>query len=499
MNTGAMNAASMTPWELFLPVGWPALLPFLSAIVLALVPSWRIGAWINAGAASLGFLLACSLPWQLGHVGPLLLVDRLAVHFSILTAFVAMTTAWFSLPYIRVEIRARRLDRGRLRLYHAMFQTFAGGMQLALLSNNLGVTWVAVETATIAAVLVVGLPRTAEAVEASWKFFMVCGVGIALALFGTVVLYLAAQPALGPGLAAMSWSGLGPAAAQCHGAVLNLAFVFLLLGYGTKAGLAPLHGWMPDAHAEGPTPVSAVLAGSILNVALFVILRLRAIMEANAAAGGGAIAPGPPIMALGLLSLLLAAFSLWRRRDVKRFFAFSTIEQSGIAAFAFGLGGPAATFAGLLHLTLHTLTKAGIFQCVGRAAQLKGGQKFADIGGLIATHPALGLTLAAGILALAALPPFGLFASEFLIVTDTMRRLPWLALPLGIGILVGAWAALMRLQSLCFGPATPDRGHAPNTLLLAPVWVHLGLVVLLGLAMPAPIFAWMTAIARAAQ
>ncbi|MSO90136.1 MAG: hydrogenase 4 subunit F [Acetobacteraceae bacterium] len=485
----------MTPWELFLPVGWPALLPFLAAILLALIPSWRIGAWVNAAAATAGFLLACTLPWKIGHVGAFLLVDRLATHFAILTAFVAMTTAWFSLTYIRAEILARRIDRSRLRLYHAMFQTFAGGMQLALLSNNLGVTWVAVETATIAAVLVVGLPRTTEAVQASWKFFLVCGVGIALALFGTVVLYLAALPALGPGLAAMSWSGLGPAAAKCNGAVLNLAFVFLLLGYGTKAGLAPLHGWMPDAHAEGPTPVSAVLAGSILNVALFVILRLRAIMDSNADAGAGAIAPGPPIMTLGLLSLLLAAFSLWRRRDVKRFFAFSTIEQSGISAFAFGLGGPAATFAGLLHLTLHTLTKAGIFQCVGRAAQLKGGQRFTDIGGLIPSHPALGLTLAAGIIALAALPPFGLFASEFLIVTDTIRRQPWLAVPLGLGILVGAWAVLMRLQSLCFGPATPDRGLAPTALLLAPVWIHLGLVVLIGLAMPAPLFAWMSMIA----
>jgi len=487
----------MSPWELLQPAGWSVLVPFATALLLALVPSWRLGAWINACASTLSFAAACLLPWQVGHVGPLLLVDRLAAHFALLTAFIALSTAWFSLTYVRAEIIARRIDRRRLRLYHVMFQTFTGGMLLALLSNNLGVTWVAVETATISGVLVVGLPRTAEAVEASWKFFIVCGVGIALALFGTVVLYLAAQPALGPGLAAMSWSSLAPAASRCNGAVLNLAFVFLLLGYGTKAGLAPLHGWMPDAHAEGPTPVSAVLAGSILNVALFVILRLRAIMDANSLAGAGAIRPGPAIMALGLLSLLLAAFSLWRRRDVKRFFAFSTIEQSGIAAFAFGLGGAAATFAGLLHLTLHTLIKAGIFQCVGRAAQLKGGQKFTDISGLAVTHPVLGLTLAAAIIALAALPPLGLFASEFLIVSQTVRLLPWLALPLGIGILVGAWALLRRMQTLCLGAATPDRGPAPSSLVLIPVWGHLGIVVLLGLAMPAPLAAWMTAMAQA--
>jgi hydrogenase-4 component F len=277
--------------------------------------------------------------------------------------------------------------------------------------------------------------------------------------------------------------------------MLNLAFVFLLLGYGTKAGLAPLHAWMPDAHAEGPTPVSAVLSGSILNVALFVILRLRGVMAANAEA----IAPGPPIMALGLLSVLLASFALWRRRDVKRFFAFSSIEQSGVAAFAFGLGGTPAMFAGLLHLTLHTLTKAAIFQCVGRASQLKGGQRFSDIGGLLVGHRMLGLTLAAGIVAVAGLPPFGLFASEFLIVTETVRRLPWLALPLGLGLLVGAWALAARLIALCLGEPTPDQGTGPSALALAPAWLHLAAVLVLGLAMPAGMVAWFTAVAKAAR
>lgn len=320
---------------------------------------------VNVGASILTFALACTLPSHVGQGGVFLRVDALGAHVALLTSFIGMTTAWFSLSYVTREVARRRLDRSRLRLYHAMYQCFVGGMLLALLSNNLGVMWVGMETATIAAVLVVGLPRTAESVEASWKYFLICGVGIALALFGTIVLYLAAIPAVGPGMAAMSWSTIAPAAAQCDGTVLNLAFVFLLVGYGTKAGLAPFHAWMPDAHAEGPTPVSAVLAGSILNVALVIILRLRAIMAANPAA----IDPGPPIMALGLLSLLLAAFSLWPRRDVKRFFAFSTIEQSGVAAFAFGIGGSTAIFAGLLHMTLHTLTKASIFQCVGRAAQ----------------------------------------------------------------------------------------------------------------------------------
>jgi hydrogenase-4 component F len=216
-------------------------------------------------------------------------------------------------------------------------------------------------------------------------------------------------------------------------------------------------------------------------------------MAANAAVGGGAIAPGIPLMALGLISVLMAAFSLWQRRDVKRFFAFSTIEQSGLAAFAFGLGGPVATFAGLLHITLHTLSKASVFQCVGRAAQLKGGQHFSDIGGLLGTHRMLAVTLAVGVVAVAALPPLGVFASEFMIATETILRAPWLALPLGIGLLVGAWALLARLQMLCLGAPTPDRGPAPDALALLPVWLMLAVVLVLGLAMPAPVADWLRA------
>ena len=477
--------------ELLTPTGFVVLLPLLAALGLGLVRDRALGAWINIAAAAAAFLLATMLPWRQG-AGLLLLVDPLSAHLAVLTSFVGLTSAWFSQRYIEIEIEAERLTEPGVRLYHALFQAFLGCMLLALLSNNLGVTWVAMEGATIAAVLVVGLPRTDSAVAASWKMFVLCGVGIALALFGTIVLYLAALPATGGGMAAMSWSALAPKAVDFKAPLLNLAFVFLLVGYGTKAALAPLHAWMPDAHAEGPTPVSAVLSGSILNVALAVLLRVRGLLDAN----DGAIAPGPPLIALGLMSLLLAAFSLWPRGDAKRFFAFSTMEQSGIAVFAFGLGGKPAMLAGMLHLTLHTLAKAAVFQCVGRAAQLKGGQLFTDIRGLTTDHRALGLTLAAGIVAVAGLPPFGLFSSEFLIGIAAVRHAPWLALPLGLGLVVGAWALLRRLVTLCLGTPTPDRGPAPALLDLAPAWLHLALVLLLGLAMPPALVAWFNTLAQ---
>ena len=204
--------------------------------------------------------------------------------------------------------------------------------------------------------------------------------------------------------------------------------MFLLLGYGTKVGLVPLHAWLPDAHAEGPTPISAVLSGLLLNVALFAVLRFKSIMSANPAA----LAPGPLMVTLGLLSVVFASFMLYRRQDIKRLFAYSSIEHMGIVTFAFGMGGTLANFAGLLHMALHSLTKSAIFFCVGHIAQVKGTQRMADIRGLTVSHPVLGWGLAAGVVAIAGLPPMGLFMTEFLIVTSTFAREPALAMILGL-------------------------------------------------------------------
>ena len=479
--------------ELISAPGLVVLLPLAAAAVPGVVADARLGGWINAGAATLTFLFACALPWE-GRAGQLLLVDPLAAYMALLTSFAAMTTAWFSHGDMQAELAAGRFDAPRLRLYHALFQAILGCMLLALLANAVPVTWGAIEAAGIASVLAVALARTPLAARACSRQLVLCGVGLAMAFFGTTVLYLAATPALGPGLAALTWSRLPAAAPALPAGLLNLAFVFLLLGYGSKAGLLPLAAWLPDSQQAGPLPVTAMLSGLMLNVALMVILRLRGLLDASA----GAIAPGPPLMALGLASLLLAAFSLRGQRDVKRFFALSTIAQSGVAAFAFGLGGPAATFAGLLHQAAHTLARAAAWQSIGMAVRLKGGQSFADIGGLLLRHRALGLTLGAGIMALAGLPPFGLFVTLYLLLTDTVGDRPWLAAPLALGVLVAGAAMAGRLLSLCLGASTPDRGPPPNLLALAPAWLLLALVLALGLAMPDPVAAWLSAIAWAA-
>src|SRR5215472_1198934 len=386
------------------------IIPALAAALLAALPGYRLTARLNVIAALFTFLVALSLFFTRPPAGRYLHVDDLNNVFVVLTTFVGFTTSAFSASYIGHELEIGRLTPRFVRFYHAMYQVLMFAMNLALIANNIGVMWVAIELATLTTVLMVGIYRTHEALEAAWKYFILGSVGIALALFGTILIYLAARPAIGEGVDAMVWTVLIARAKEFDPALLNVAFAFLLLGYGTKVGLAPLHAWLPDAHAEGPTPISAVLSGLLLNVALYALLRFKMLLALNPAA----LAPGPLMVTMGLISLVFAAFMLYRRRDIKRMFAYSSIEHMGIIAFAFGMGGPLANFAALLHMTMHSLTKSAIFFTVGHVAQVKGTQQIAKMGGLTETNPVLGWSLVLGVVAIAGLPPFGIFTSEFL-------------------------------------------------------------------------------------
>ncbi|MGO7287251.1 hydrogenase 4 subunit F, partial [Rhizobium ruizarguesonis] len=414
----------------------------------------------------------------------------LNIVFIVLNAFVGFTTSVFSASYIAHELETGRLTPATIRFYHAMYQIMMFGMNLAFVSNNIGLMWVAVELATLTTVLMVGLYRTHEALEAAWKYFILGSVGIAFALFGTILVYLAAQPVVGEGYDAMVWTILIDHAAAFDPALLNVAFIFLLLGYGTKVGLAPLHAWLPDAHAEGPTPISAVLSGLLLNVALYAVLRFKMLLSASPEA----LAPGPLMMTMGLASLIFAAFMLYRRRDIKRLFAYSSIEHMGIIVFAFGLGGPIANFAGLLHMVMHSLTKSAIFFAVGHIAQIKGTQRLSAIRGLSETHPGLGWGLLTGVIAIAGLPPAGIFMSEFLIVSSTFAKQPLLAIPLVFGLLIAFGALLLRLTGAVFGQ--PRGSTAPAQASYLPMYAHLALVLVAGVYLPPPLVAWFQHIAN---
>jgi len=465
--------------------------PLLGAMFLAALGARRWAPEANVAFSLATFLAACALTNRVIAEGNLsaareqFFIDPFNVFLVTLTALVSLTTSLFSRPYMRIERQHGRVKPQQLRLYHSMYQLFIAAMLIALTSNNMGLMWVAMEAATLSTVLLVTLYRTPASLEAGWKYFILCSVGIAQALFGTVLLYFAAEKVLGAeGMTALLWTHLNAVKGQLEPAVLGLAFVFLLIGYGTKVGLAPLHNWLPDAHAEGPTPISAVLSGLLLNVAIYAVVRCKVLVEGSLQSQ----LPSQMLMGFGLLSVVLAALFLWRQRDVKRLFAYSSIEHMGIITFAFGMGGPVANFAALLHMTVHSLTKSAIFFAVGHASQKAGSQLMDEIRGLITLSPTVGWGLMLGSLAILGFPPFGVFASEFLILTTAMRQQPW-ATPILLIALVVAFAAIFgRVQPMVFGETTAKRLPHPPALL--PVFAHLSLVLLLGVFIPPYLADW---------
>ena len=471
-------------------------IPLAGGIVLALCGHRDEARDINV-AFSLGtFIAACVLTATIVADGPRFawdeefFIDPLNVFLVTLTAFVGLTTAIFSRPYMRVERDHGKMTPNRMRLYHSMYQLFSFTMLLALTTNNMGILWVAMEAATLTTVLLVSVYRTAASLEAAWKYFILCGVGIAQALFGTVLLYMAAEKILGHEGGALLWTHLNGVKAQLDPNIMTLAFAFLLIGYGTKVGLVPLHNWLPDAHAEGPTPVSAVLSGLLLNVALYAVLRCKVLSD-------GALQShlaGNLMMGFGLVSVVASAFLLIRQKDVKRMFAYSSIEHMGLMTFAFGMGGPIASFAGLLHMTVHSLVKSAIFFAVGHAAQKAGTQLMDEIRGLIKVSPTVAWGLMLGSLAILGMPPFGVFASEFLIVTTAMREQPWATPFLLIALGVAFATVFSRVQPMVFGETTVK--PLPHPPALIPVFLHLGLALMLGLYIPPYLDMWYQQAAR---
>ncbi len=471
-------------------------IPLLGGVALALTGHRSFARDVNV-VFSLGtFLAACVLTAQVIAQGPQLVwndqffIDPLNVFLVTLTAFVSLTTAIFSRPYMRIEQDRGKMTAPRMRLYHSMYQLFSFTMLLGFTTNNMGIIWVAMEAATLTTVLLVSVYRTAASLEAAWKYFILCGVGIAQALFGTILLYMAADKVLGAEHATLLWSNLNDISGQLDPTIMTLAFVFLLIGYGTKVGLVPLHSWLPDAHAEGPTPVSAVLSGLLLNVAMYAVLRCKVLTDG---ALGTAMA-GQLMMGFGLLSVTVAAFFLSRQKDVKRMFSYSSIEHMGLITFAFGMGGPVANFAGVLHMTVHSLVKSAIFFTVGHATQKAGTQVMSEIRGLIKVNPTVGWGLMLGVMAILGMPPFGVFASEFLILTTAMREQPWAAPFLFLGLGVAFASILIRVLPMVFGDTVlKPLAHPPA---LVPVFVHLALALVLGLYIPPYLNGWYVQAAR---
>lgn len=475
------------------------LLCFCGAVGLGLFGTPRAGAVVNAALCCVVFLLTLAGFTAPGH--GLLHADDMGLVFGALTGCTALTAALANIAYVRGA--EARLRPALWRLYHALCQIVLGATLLGLYADNTGMLWLAMEIGSLAAALAVSLPRTAPALAAAWKYFILSAVGLGLALLGTLLVYLAAQPVLGPGLAAMSFAALSTHAAGMDGALLSLAFIFLLFGYGAKAALVPLHGWLPDAYAHGPAPLTTILSGAMVNLALIAILRFRHLLMLHLGTSGAGLNPEVFLLGLGLASLVLAGFALARRRGVRRFFGFATIGQSGLVLCAFGIGGP-AIFGGLLQMAVQSLIRSGLFVALlgaagQRGATAPGDYSVAQLRGTIHSSHYTALVLGSSMFALTGLPPSGLFVSEFIIIGQTAQRNPWICAPLALGLGLCAVAMLRAMAPLIFGPAPaqarPLRAGAEMHLAA----LNLLLAIGLAFAMPGPLLSLFTHMASAMQ
>jgi hydrogenase-4 component F len=341
-------------------------------------------------------------------------------------------------------------DAAQIHRYRIFVNAFALTMLVAVTTNNVGIMWVMIEATTITSAVIIPLHRTKASVEASWKYLLICSVGIALAFAGTVLAYFDFVSTAGQVPDALDWTVLRGAAPLLHRELMQLAFAFILVGYGTKAGLAPMHTWLPDAHSEAPAPMSAMMSGILLGVAMYAVARWKTVVD---------IALSSPsftnnlLLAAGLLSVLIGVWSLVVQRHYKRMLAYSSVEHIGLVSVGLGLG-PLGSFAALLHLVNHAVAKSMAFLLAGRILHRYESTEIDRVSGLMRVMPWTGSLFALGILALIGLPPFGLFVSEFLLIRAAIATgHAWVAALVLLLVLVAFVSLLNHLNRMLYGPA----------------------------------------------
>jgi hydrogenase-4 component F len=432
--------------------------PALAGLAAAALrrPRWILSAAcaiiLAAGAAD--FYAA----WLVLSRGPLfaangwLFLDELSAYNLAVMALIFMLSSLYAWIYFGAEMLAGRFSLRQARLFSGLWCGAFSAMSLVLVSNNLGIMWVGIEATTLMTAFLICIHSSRGALEAMWKYILMCSVGVAFAFIGTLLAVASARGLHLPAQEAMLWTNLNFNAAGLDPMLIKAAFIFLLVGYGTKAGLAPMHNWLPDAHSQAPAPVSAIFSGFMLNTALYCLMRYIPIVEKATGHAGWSL---ELLTIFGLFSILVAGAFIIFQRDLKRFLAYSSVEHLGIISLGLGLGG-AGVFAALFHLLNHSLCKTLAFFSAGRLGQIYGGHEMDRMRGSLRDAPVWGLGMFGAILALIGVAPFALFMSEFLIVkaaVDARAFLPLVLFLLGAGVVfVGA---LSHALPLAWGQPVP--------------------------------------------
>jgi hydrogenase-4 component F len=452
--------------------------PLAGALILARARG-ALATALHGATAALTLAGGLMVAISVYRTGDLLALDG----FLRADALSAWMTALIGIVAALAAIEAPRYvtDAGSRRFY-PLFHLFVFTMLLAVTTDDIGLMWVAIEGTTLASVFLVNFEQTRASLEASYKYLLICSVGIAIAFLGTVLVYFAGVQQYGEAAHALRWTTLPRLAPGLPPRLIELAFVFLVVGYGTKAGLAPMHTWLPDAHSEAPAPVSALMSGVLLSVGIYAILRFKLVVD---------LAAGPPfarriLLTLGLLSMAVAALFLWTAQNFKRMLAYSSVEHIGIVCVGLGFGGPWGVMGALLHIANHALAKSVLFLLAGRIRAAYDSAEIAAVRGLLTPLPRTGASFLAAMLALMGLPPFGLFTSEVLIFGAGLREGPVALALLGLVLLVVAFAGLLRAtNTMLYGVPAGAPGRATSGAWPAiPVTVALLLLTLTGLAWP---------------
>lgn len=473
------------------------LVPLVAAVVMAIVPSKSAPVAVYEALHTVSVVVVCVLGVFLAlnvmatndnifALSKWFNMDALAAIFVILIGVIGCMTGLFSIPYIRHDIEAGNLDKGQTKIYYVFFSLFVFTMLMAALSNNIIMMWASVEATTLSTVfLVATYSKKKLSLEAGWKYIIVCTAGVAFGLYATVLTFADANTVLSNSTDAVLWTSILPVAHQFDPMLMSIAFVFAVIGFGTKAGLFPMHTWLPDAHSEAPSPVSALLSGVLLKCALLVIIRFY-VLTCQAV---GPEFPQLVMLIIGALSVVVAAVSMYAQNDLKRKLAYSSCENVGFVALCLGFGGPIGVVAALLHCIFHGFTKALMFCLSGNILMTYGTRDLKKIKGVAHVAPFTGTLLGAGFFALAGMPPFAMFTSEITaFIAGIASNLVWLVVVVGLAltIVMAACVKVVTGSVLSEAPEGMEKGDVP-AFAFVPEIILLVVILWFGIAMPQPI------------
>jgi hydrogenase-4 component F len=467
------------------------LVPTVTALLMLTTRDRRLLSALDVGGSAVLVALTLVLAREVAAGGPralgFLRVDDLGLVFLLLLVVLTLAVSIYTVGWLGEAVAVGNMKAESLRSYFALVHAFVATMVVTVLADNLGVLWIAMEGTTITSAVLIGYHGHHHGLEAAWKYIIVTTIGISFGLFGTVLVYAAyaaAVPVAG-GAGALSWSAIMQVAPTLDPGIVRIGFIFVMIGYGTKAGLAPMHLWLPDAHSQAPTPVSALLSGVLIKCALLGIIRFQTI----AAAACGPAFPTQVLLVFGLTSVVVATPFILAQHDIKRLLGYHSVEHVGIVALGLGFGGPVGTYGALLHVVNHGVTKALAFFAAGTAIARYGSRDMRVIRGLLAVAPIGATLLMLAALSLAGMPPFSIFVSELIVLRAGIGDRHWLSVAIFLVMVVVILAGLLHhAGSMAFGdpPAAAGRQREARSPLLGMALLA-AIMILAGLTIPASI------------